>query len=211
MRKLLTILLLVHLLPVGISAQGYYATPEEAKQIVAKVSQANTCSSTLSFSFTQTRRSPMLSGELRSTGKCYIENPGKLRWENETPIRRTFILNGTLIEVRTPDGVSGGDISSSRRYQGLLRQISSSSGELLPEGQFSVRALVSEDGYKLWLTPRRRDLAQIASEFIVETSTDGKIRNIVLNQGEGDYTILSIENATFGAPISEDIFRIESR
>jgi len=93
---------LVHPVPQQV-AQAAPAPPAlTAPQVVASVQKFYLDTQKLKADFKQTYTNTVFGKSSTSTGKVYVQKPGKMRWDYVTPERKHFISDGTTLWVYEP-------------------------------------------------------------------------------------------------------------
>jgi len=73
-----------------------------AAQVVGAVQQFYINTKKLKSDFKQTYTNTVFGKSSTSTGKVYVQKPGKMRWDYEAPERKHFISDGTILWVYEP-------------------------------------------------------------------------------------------------------------
>ena len=73
-----------------------------ADQVVGKVQKFYLDTQKLKADFKQTYTNTVFGKSSTSTGKVYVQKPGKMRWDYEKPERKHFISDGTTLWVYEP-------------------------------------------------------------------------------------------------------------
>jgi len=201
MRRILLLLLLT-----AVSAFGQ--TPEE---IIARVNAAHPAGQDLRLDFTQTRHTALMEKDLVSTGSLAFSAPDRLRWENKTPYRNLFILNGTRVLSESARGRTVTDIADSRRFLSISRNIrKAAAGPFVNGKDFDIRVLTNDREWILQLVPTGRDLGALFREIVLHAEPGtGIIRQAVLIDINGDSTTLDFKNLQVGQPLAADLFKTE--
>ncbi len=204
MKKLASILASVVI--AAISAFG--ATPEE---VIARVNEAMKDRGTLQADFTQTRHSPLLKGNLVSTGSISFMAPQKLRWEVRTPSPSVLVINGGKVMSSSQKGTTTRDISADRRFQGIARNITrASSGPFIDTSAFDVSVLEGDDEWIFRMTPLRRDLAGLFKEIVISAGKESfLVEKAILLDGDGGSTTLEFSNLRLSGSIDQNLFNIQ--
>lgn len=169
MRKLLLIGLLL--------CAGFSARAQE--DVFSKVKEAN-LPSTLEASFVQTRHSELLSEDLVSRGRVWLQQPDKVRWEVTSPKPRLTVLNG--------------EVPRSRKFR------------LPSEKDFKVTVLSSEE-LTLLLEPLRGDFRQLFTQIILKADPESfRVRSILLKGLDGDSTFIEFQDIRTGMEIDPKLF-----
>ena len=149
--------------------------------LVDRILKAN-MPETLEAPWRQTRHSPLLKEDLKSSGVVYLQQPDKIHWEVLEPVSKVTVMNG----------------SSAR---GRFR--------LPTEKDFKATVLEGED-YTVDLTPLRRDLQLIFSQ--VTLTVDKKsllIKSALLRGTDGGWSYLEFGDRKMNQKLSEVLFEVK--
>ena len=169
MRKLL---LIGMLLCAGLAARAQ-------EDVFQKVKEAN-LPSTLEAAFVQTRHSELLSEDLVSRGRVWLQQPDKVRWEVTSPKPRLTVFNG--------------EVPRSRKFR------------LPSEKDFKVTVLTSKE-LTLLLEPLRGDFRQLFTQIILKADSESfRVRSILLKGLDGDTTLIEFQDIRTGMEIDPKLF-----
>jgi outer membrane lipoprotein-sorting protein len=139
---------------------------------------------TLQASFIQTRRSSMLTKDLKSEGRLVLASPDRIRWEVERPYPSVFVSTGELA-------------FAGRRFR------------MPTEKDFTATALEGED-LAVKLVPLRRDLKSVFREIVVHADKNSlQIRSALLITPDGDWTLLEFKDVVANRPVDAKLFEKE--
>lgn len=149
--------------------------------LVERILQAN-MPSTLEAQWRQTKHSPLLKEDLKSSGKVYLQQPDKIRWEVLEPVSKVSVMNGSA-----PRG----------RFR------------LPSEKDFRATVLEGED-YTVDLTPLRRDLQAIFAQVtLVVDKKSLLIKSALLRGTDGGWTHLEFGDRTMGEELPGGLFEVK--
>ena len=124
--------------------------------------------------------SPLLQENLSSSGKVYLLQPDKLRWETVRPFSRVSVFDGT-------------------EPRGRFR---------MPAVKDFRSQLFEGDQYTVILTPVRRDLKQLFNQIILTVNKDSLLVQEILVKGpDGDWTRIVFTDIRHNPTLSESLFQ----
>ncbi len=146
--------------------------------LVERILQAN-MPGTLEAQWRQTKHSPLLKDELKSSGVVYLQQPDKIRWEVLEPVSKVTVMNG-------------------KAARGRFR--------LPTEKDFRATVLEGED-YTVDLMPLRRDLqAFFAQVTIVVDKKSLLIKSALLRGTDGGWALLEFGDRKMDEAFPEALF-----
>ena len=149
--------------------------------LVERILKAN-MPETLEARWQQTRHSPLLREDLKSSGVVYLQQPDKIRWEVLEPVSKVTVMNGTA-------------------GRGRFR--------LPTEKDF--RAIVLEgDDYTVDLVPVRRDLQALFDQVTITVDKQSLlIKQALLRGTDGGWTLLQFGDRKMNGALPEALFESE--
>ena len=113
----------ISLLAMSLLAAPVTFAAERLDEILAEMQKAGDELETLSADFEQTDYDAILEDHQVSTGKLYLEVPGRVRWEHVEPAPKVLIVKDKLVRLYNPKGVEGLASRSRGRFMVVSRSI----------------------------------------------------------------------------------------
>lgn len=208
------ILFIVSLLFVSgnLIAQNYVAVKDAEKQgVIDMINVAASGIRSMSCTFVQTKELSLLDDKIVSHGRMYFTTGNKLRWEYLKPYHYTFILNGDTVLLKSDGKQDKIDISTNRIFSQIASiMMSSITGKCVQEGKdFKVAAFTSDEGYKIVLTPLKKEIKQVfCSINLFYDVKDSVVKRVELVENTGDSTTIELENIVKNGTVDEAVFDI---
>ena len=201
---------------ISLLALSLIAAPVDAErldEILAAMEKAGAELETLSADFEQTDYDAILEDQELSTGKLYLEMPGRVRWEHVEPAPKVLVVNDKLVRLYNP---TAGQVQEFEQKQG-----SGSGGFNLLVG-FGTRhdemaknydtSLLEETltSVVLKLVPKPDSPASIfaAIELTVDKTTWTPIRSVFYELNH-DHTDIDFANVVINGKLPDHIFELE--
>ena len=201
---------------ISLLALSLIAAPVDAErldEILAEMEKAGAELETLSADFEQTDYDTILEDQELSTGKLYLEVPGRVRWEHVEPAPKVLVVNGKLVRLYNP---TAGQVQEFEQKQGsrsggfnLLVGFGSSNDEIAKNYDASLLEETSTS-VVLKLVPKPDSPASIfaAIELTVDKTTWTPIRS-VFHEMNRDHTDIDFENVVVNGKLPDHIFELE--
>ncbi|MDR3250928.1 MAG: outer membrane lipoprotein carrier protein LolA [Tannerella sp.] len=204
-------LLLVGLFGVVASlfAQYQEATEAEKAKIAGSITGASGAMNTMICDFTQVKELSFMDEKATSEGKMYYKKENKIRWEYTKPYKYVFSTDGKDVSMTTGDRTNKTPVKSNRLFGEISKiMIGSVSGKgLVGSPDFDTQFLVGKDGYKLQLTPLKKEIKDIFSAInLFVDKSDSRVHTVELVEKSGDRTVISLKNIKINTTIDEELF-----
>jgi outer membrane lipoprotein carrier protein len=182
------------------------AAPQTAAEFLAtRIEERQAATPDLAARFTQTYRSGALGRTLVERGEVKVKRPGRMRWEYQTPEKKTFVSDGQKFYFYVPADrqVIVRDQDPGRSLPALLL---SGKGGLLSE--FEVSLETGPPGRsRLKLVPRAPD-PEIARVFL-EVDALHRIRRIEVQDAQGSLSAFDFDDIHEDVGLPDRTFRFE--
>lgn len=206
--KKLTILLLLSLLTLGVSAQTKL-TAAQQKPIVDKIGKATSAMSSMQCAFTQEKSMKMLSKKMLSSGVMYYKQANKLRWQYTKPYDYTFILNGDKVRIKSAKTTKKINVQGDK----MFRQVSNiilntmTGGSLRSSADFTVEMYKTGNIYFARLYPKKKELKQIYKQMEIYFNPElTMVSSVKMEEKTGDVTVVKLSNVKTNVKIDEKMF-----
>jgi outer membrane lipoprotein carrier protein len=194
------------LLAASASAATASAQPGSAEDLVRRLERRNSQVRDLTARFTQTYRSGALGRTLVETGTIALKRPGRMRWEYESPERKTFVADGTRFFFYVPADRQV-IVREQAGERGVAMALLSGQGGLLE--QFDPELEAREDAAleRVRLVPRHPD-PEVRS-VSVELDAQLRVRSIAIEDAQGNTSRFRFESLRENLELPERLFRFE--
>ncbi|MFI5007270.1 MAG: outer membrane lipoprotein chaperone LolA [Solirubrobacterales bacterium] len=177
-----------------------------AEGVVRRIEERHAGAGDLTARFVQVYRSGLLGREVTERGIVSIKRPGRMRWDYKDPEPKTFVSDGRnyffyvpadrQVVVRSQDG--------ERSIPSLLL---SGKGDILGQFAAELQTPPGEGLLRLRLTPRKPE-PEIET-VTVDVEPSGRIREIQVDDGQGNRSRFRFDNIRENVGLSDKIFRFE--
>lgn len=148
---------------------------------------------TLSYSFTQTKHSPMLSQDAVSHGTLSLWGERNMRWHYTDPKDHAIVVIGDSIYTESNGirkSLSGASGAITRNITKTMIALCSDDA-LLDEKVFSVELTEDASAYHATLTPKRRDLRRMMQQLLVDFDKKScRVLKVKLIEKHNSYTVI---------------------
>ncbi len=182
------------------------AAPQTAAQFLARrIEERQAASPDLVARFTQTYRSGALGRTLVERGVVKVKRPGRMRWEYETPEKKTFVSDGQRFYFYVPADkqVIVREHDATRSLPALLL---SGKGGLLSEFEASLET-GPPGRSRLKLVPHTAD-PEIARVFL-EVDASHRIRRIEVEDAQGTRSAFDFDDIRENIGLPDRTFRFD--
>ena len=177
-----------------------------AEALARRVETRHRRTADLTARFVQTYRSGAIGRELVEKGVLSLKPPGRMRWDYQTPEKKTFVSDGRTSYFYVP-----ADRQVIRREQRDARDLPS----MLLSGQADILATFEaalEPGapgglQRLRLTPRKPE-AEI-EELHVDVDAHDRIRGIVVVDAQGNRSQFTFDQIKENVGLDDRLFRFQ--
>jgi len=196
-----------------VSAPVYPASGERLEEILAEMEKAGEELATLSADFQQTDYDAILEDEEVSTGKLYLEVPGKVRWEHTQPAPKVLVVKDELVrlynvtanqvqEFEQRDGARSGGFNLLVGFGGNSEELAKNYDATLVEESASTAEL------KLVPKPDSPASLFVAINLTLDKATWTPVRS-VFHEINRDHTTIDFENVAINQKLPDGIFELD--
>jgi outer membrane lipoprotein-sorting protein len=163
---------------------------------------------TLQADFKQNKTISALTEEITSKGKFWFKRNDKVRMDYVEPFVYRLIINGDKIAVRDNQKESKVNVKSNKLFQEVNRvMIDCMQGTVLDNKTFTTRFFENETSFLLELTPATKTFKEFFSTIVlVIERKDYSPKSILLNEPEGDKTLINLSNKVINGQVSDEVF-----
>jgi outer membrane lipoprotein-sorting protein len=168
---------------------------------------------TVQTAFRQEKELAILTQTLVIEGRIAMENPGRLAWHVDQPMRYSLVLSAT--DIVQWDEASGRVQRTALGANPILRVVAEQlrkwvSGQYASlTNTYAVR-LAGEQPYVIEFTPRAEGAAKAVRRVTVEFRDDERyVQRIAIEEPGGDRTTLTFAETVLNAPIAASAWEVE--
>lgn len=187
-----------------------------SSEILRAVQQRYQAMQTLQADFMQTATHRNIMGQMETQalqGKLFIKKPGKLRWDYQTPSKRTYVSDGKTLWIYTPEEnqvVKNHWDPSAMALQFLLGR-----GNI--ERDFQARSLTADEkktfkiteGTWFFLTPTTKAEGQITALVVRIDETAQLISEVWMVDALGSQTHWNFQRLRVNQALADSLFQFK--
>ncbi len=205
---------LILLFQTGTAAAGS-ASPSPAEvleEIEKKLGELETVHS----EFKQTKQLAVFDREMIIRGEMAIEEPGKMAWRVDEPVKYTMVVEGTRLTQwdEDTDSVETLELDEDPAFQAVFDQLT-----IWFSGRYSAFAdkyeitVKDTEPYTLKFTPEEDTMFQQMLERVKVVFRDDirYIRKVDIKEKSGDRTIIEFHNTRLNIELDEEIWEVRPR
>ena len=142
-----------------------------------------------------------------STGKATFKKPALMRWEYETPNKKTFVLTGDYVYVHDPEAMTLTKTLAGTDKLSASVTFLFGKGKLADEFAIAKKACTTCKGTLLELTPLKPDPRFNKVFFEVDPSTAQVMKSIVIDP-DGSENAISFTSLQANTGVTEPFFKL---
>ena len=188
---------------VFVLAAAGLGTPNPAEDLARRIEEHHEKTRDLVARFTQTYRSGLLGRASVERGRLSLKRPGQMRWEYETPERKTFVSDGHRFFFYVP-----ADRQVIVKQQGDERSLPSqllSGGQILRSFTVSLEAPPSPGLSRLRLVPRQDD-AEVTEAFLI-VDGEARIHSVEIKDAQGSHSRFDFAEVRENVGLKDAVFQ----
>jgi outer membrane lipoprotein-sorting protein len=190
---------------------GGYQKLEEAGSFKNKVVENAKLTESLSSDFTQEKHLTMMEEVLVSKGRFLFKKENKVRWEYDSPINYTILINNNHFIIDNDGKVSSFDTESNKLFKEINNMILMAiRGNFVNDSAFEAR-YYSNDNYNLAvLNPQDKILKNILDQIEIYFDKKGMdVDKVKFVEPEDDFTLITFTDRKKNIKIEDDQFTIQ--
>lgn len=167
---------------------------------------------TIESNFTQVKSVSFLNEKVKSYGRMYYSNQGKLRWEYVSPYKYTFAINGGKVYIKSGAKSQVIDIRTSRLFNSIAQiMINSITGKSLKaNGDFNTQMYVDGNEWIAVLTPKKAQMKKMFRTVQLHfNSHHSMVSEVVMTETSGDSTVITLSGVKTNENIPNQIFFVK--
>jgi outer membrane lipoprotein carrier protein len=203
----------MYLFIVNLQAQNFTsATPEQKQLMFEKILAASVDMQSLICDFEQIKDLSILNEKMISKGKMYYNNNNCLRWESVLPYKYIFVLNNNRILMQSDNSKNTIDVKSSKLFQEIVKiMMNSVNGKgLIDSKSFDVSYFWEKEQWIVILTPLQKEIRKMFPSIkLIFNTKNYTVEQVIMEEKNGDCTIILLYNKLFNKNIDNEKFTIE--
>ncbi len=212
MKKLQFIIVLL-LSVLSVSAQRMQkANGAQQAKMISVINATAASIKTIESNFTQVKSVSFLNEKVKSYGRMYYSNQGKLRWEYVSPYKYTFAINGGKVYIKSGAKSQVIDIRTSRLFNSIAQiMINSITGKSLKaNGDFNTQMYVDGNEWIAVLTPKKAQMKKMFRTVQLHfNSHHSMVSEVVMTETSGDSTVITLSGVKTNENIPNQIFSVK--
>ncbi len=212
MKKLQFIIVLL-LSVLSVSAQRMQkANGAQQAKMISVINATAASIKTIESNFTQVKSVSFLNEKVKSYGRMYYSNQGKLRWEYVSPYKYTFAINGGKVYIKSGAKSQVIDIRTSRLFNSIAQiMINSITGKSLKaNGDFNTQMYVDGNEWIAVLTPKKAQMKKMFRTVQLHfNSHHSMVSEVVMTETSGDSTVITLSGVKTNENIPNQIFFVK--
>ncbi len=212
MKKLQFIIVLL-LSVLSVSAQRMQkANGAQQAKMISVINATAASIKTIESNFTQVKSVSFLNEKVKSYGRMYYSNQGKLRWEYVSPYKYTFAINGGKVYIKSGTKSQVIDIRTSRLFNSIAQiMINSITGKSLKaNGDFNTQMYVDGNEWIAVLTPKKAQMKKMFRTVQLHfNSHHSMVSEVVMTETSGDSTVITLSGVKTNENIPDQIFFVK--
>ena len=212
MKKLQFIIVLL-LSVLSVSAQRMQkANGTQQAKMISVINATAASIKTIESNFTQVKSVSFLNEKVKSYGRMYYSNQGKLRWEYVSPYKYTFAINGGKVYIKSGAKSQVIDIRTSRLFNSIAQiMINSITGKSLKaNGDFNTQMYVDGNEWIAVLTPKKAQMKKMFRTVQLHfNSHHSMVSEVVMTETSGDSTVITLSGVKTNENIPDQIFFVK--
>lgn len=194
-----TIVAIALFFSIGVVAQE--RIPVQANDpLVLALLEYSSHTSSLKADFVQEKHLKMLATPVISEGVIRFEKPGKLRWQVDTPEASVAVVDGKTVKI-SQAGKEQPVTAVDRQTYGAISDLIEGivSGKLMNGQGMKTQFFKTTKGVLIELVPNDPKMAKrLAQVQLLFNTADHTLREMRMQQPNGDYTLTKFNKASFG-------------
>jgi outer membrane lipoprotein-sorting protein len=187
------------------------AIAERLKQLESRLSDVRT----LKVNFVQEKEMAILDQKLVIKGRVTLQQPGRLAWRVESPIRYAMVIDGSTLRQWSEDmdGVQQFSLAGNPVFRTAVKQIQSwfSGNYLALTGDFNV-AIICDSPLALRFTPRPNSpTREMISRIVMRFGSDERfLVSLEVDEAGGDKMRIAFSKPEINPPLTKAEWNVKS-
>lgn len=180
------------------------------KPLKNKITESAQQTQSLSSDFVQEKHLTMMEEVLVSKGRFMFRKENKVRWEYDSPINYTILINGNQFMIDNDGKISSFDTESNKMFREINRMILMAiQGNFVNDTSFIANYFMNDKYYLAELNPQEKILKNILSSIEIYFDKAGmNVDQIKFIEPEDDYTLIRFANRKKNINIPDEQFTL---
>ncbi len=170
---------------------------------------------TIKTDFVQEKNLALFDEKIILKGKIFIQKPGLFSWRVLSPMRYSMVIKGLMIKQWDEDSNQVQQVSLAKNpgFQAVIDQMQNwFSGAFKSMGNDYTISLAADYPLVLDFVPHENSAAHnfIKRVTVIFQDDERYIRELRIDENNGDNTVLSFENAFLNQPIETNAWEVKS-
>jgi outer membrane lipoprotein-sorting protein len=171
---------------------------------------------TIQADFVQTKTMTMFKQKLVIKGKMAIQNPDRVAWHVDEPVRYSFLINGAKLTQwdEDTDKVQSLALDKDPAFSAVFQQLTAwFSGRYTVLLESYTVAVEKREPYVLVFTPKAGSMVDgvIANVRVVFRADGRYIEELTIHEAAGNITVINFANAILNGPIDDKMWKVRRR
>lgn len=194
-----------------VQLQGQDRSPIDRNDpLVLALLEHSKSTTSLQADFVQEKHLKMLATPVVSKGEIKFKKPGQLRWQVETPEPSIAVVDGKNVMISRAgkaEDVTAVDRQTFNAITDMIEGIVS--GQLMDGESMTSTFFKTKEGMLVELVPKDPRMAKrLKHVTLLFNTTDHTLRELRMEQPNGNYTLTRFSNAQFGAVHPGSTFKL---
>lgn len=214
MKKPETVLLLLLFLAASLRLVSQvpegYTKLDDPTQLKSQIIENADNTQSLVSDFIQEKHLTMMEEVLVSKGEFLFKKENKVRWEYDSPINYTILINNNRFLIDNDGKISSYDTESNKMFREINRMILMAiQGNFVNDTAFAAHYFTDGNDYLAVLIPRDKILKNILSRIEIYFDKSGSdVEKVKFVEPEDDYTLITFTNRKKNTKIEDDQFEL---
>ena len=199
-------------------AQNSESPPDRpsGEEILKRIEKALAGVETVKTGFVQKKKLAVFDRTMTIRGEMAVANPGRMAWRVHEPVKYTMVIEGARLVQwdEDTDKVQTLHLDKDPAFQAVFEQLtvwfSGRYGALTENYNLRV---AQTDPYILLFTPKAGTMFEkmIESVRVVFRKDARYIKQLTIEEGSADRTVIRFHNTRLNVPLDEDTWEVRSR
>ncbi len=160
--------------------------------------------------FIQEKHLSMFKEVIISKGVFYFQQPNLIRWQYNTPISYTIVLNGKKVQIKDDNGLKEYDMSSNPIFKEINNLLLNSlNGKILNSKDFKIEYYKNHYEYMARLLPQNTAMTDVLTSIeIYFNRIDFGVIAIKLTEDSEDFTLIKFNQRIINGQIPDHTFKL---
>lgn len=204
------IILVMSIFIFAIPPQQEFKKIEDAKELKTKILAKAKSTKNIQSDFIQEKHLSLFEEVIISEGEFYFQIPNLIRWQYNSPISYTIVMNGETIQIKDENGLKEYNINSNPIFREINKLLLSSlNGDILLSKNFKIEYYKNNEHYMARLLPQSSAMTDVLSNIeIYFNLIDYGVTGLKLTENTEDFTIINFKQRIINGEIPASTFKL---